>query len=163
MHQRNSQFLESGQIVGVDHQLVWIGAPVTTHSHGLAPPDQLGAAAPEVLPTPEGMLGWLALQSRIPAFHGLGAEPITDQAPVRQCIWLGKRTIPTRQQRLVKGQVNAQFFDVLAKSLWVPQAGHARVALSQDIIPFDELSWTKWAMLPGAPLLSRTAHSSHFH
>ena len=55
-----------------------VGAAVMTDGHGLAAPNQLGAAPAEVLPAPDRQVARLAVGRAVPALHRQHAEPVAD-------------------------------------------------------------------------------------
>ena len=67
-------------------QLVGVGTTVGTDRHGLATPDQLGAAGSEPFPTSADQVGRTTVARGVPALHGQHGEPVSNRTrhPVGQ-------------------------------------------------------------------------------
>ena len=76
----------------VDQQLIRVRAPLVTHGHGLASPDQLCAAGAEVFPTSDSGVSGSAINRAIPAFHRMNAKAVTDLLTIKRD-WLSERTL----------------------------------------------------------------------
>jgi hypothetical protein len=92
--------------VVVDHaDLVRVRAAVALHGERLAAPDQLRAAASEMVPPADRVLGGLAVGRAVPAFHRVDAPAVADDEPA-DVHWLRERAARGGGEDLgVDGQV----------------------------------------------------------
>src|SRR5260221_13324384 len=89
----NQCFSESGDVphcAGIQHQLVWIGAPIVADRDGFSTPDQLSATFPEAPPTPPDCISGMSVGGPVPAFHWQNSETGTDVQSA-DITWLRER------------------------------------------------------------------------
>ena len=99
----------------VDHQLVGIGAAIVADGDRFAAPDQLCAAAAEVLPAPPHQIGRLTIAAAVPAFHRQDAEAVAERFAVNP-VGLRQRRIRRRPRSFfVKRDVRADFCEMGAE------------------------------------------------
>src|SRR5262249_11629231 len=67
--QRRPQLGKATLGVRSDYELVGIGTPIMRHGNRFAAPDKFGAARAEATPTPDGVLGWIAVGGAVPTLH----------------------------------------------------------------------------------------------
>ncbi len=97
-------------------ELVGVGPALGLHGHGLASPDQLGAAEPEVPPAAEENLGGGAVGAAVPALHRMDAPAVADGPTAererlgeRRAGGGGERRVVERNRRGERGEVRAEF------------------------------------------------------
>ena len=115
---RSHQFLaqrRQGRLRGrCDQQLIRIGTAVVPDRHGLAAPNQLGAAPPEVPPAPARQFARLAARRAVPALHRQDAEPVADRDAV-DGDGLGERRAIGRRKLIVEFERNGRPIEMRAK------------------------------------------------
>src|SRR6478752_6807546 len=77
-----AQLRQSGFVLFVDDQLVWIGAAIGSHGHGFATVDELGATLAESAPAAHDFIRDVTHRCSVPTFHRLDRDAIANPFPV---------------------------------------------------------------------------------
>src|SRR5260370_31250585 len=96
-NERRAQLRQSFVCMRGYDQLIWISPPIMGNSDCFSTPDQLRATGPEALPSPECVLGRIAVRRSIPAFHWVDCDPVANRDVIAQQR-LGQRGLRTRDK-----------------------------------------------------------------
>src|SRR5580700_6485385 len=95
-------------------ELIRIGAPLVTDGNRFAAPNQFRPAAPESLPTANGMFAGIAVACSVPPFHGLDSEAIANLEAFADDRLCQRRLCPANEL-VVAWNRQAQRIDMLPK------------------------------------------------
>jgi len=124
-----------GQVGLVDQELIGVGPPVVADGHGLAAPDQLGAAPAEVPPSLAGQAGGAAILGAVPALHRQDREPVADR-PGPGLARASERGVGPGLQLEVDRQVDAERTRVVSKVVDGLDRGHPS-GRHRSVLPDD--------------------------
>ena len=132
------ELLQARAVAGCRQRLMRVGPTIRLYRRRLATPHQLRAAAPDVLPAPQGQFAGGPVGIGVPAFHGMDAPAVTDG--VRSQLDRGGqgRRLPGRQDLVVHGQFQPQLNQAITQRCGRLELGDLHVAVTHGAAALDD-------------------------